>query len=229
MHSAWGLSRDAMAGALVFWLVVALVGCRPSSPSTSISPAEATTDQARALADNPTSMVALRARHPVEREGASCRSDADCEAPLRCISSACAFPPAMTGEVDASTPMVTFVTGSTERLYYLEAAMVPSEQARGLMYRHVMAEDFGMIFVFPDDAPRSFWMMNTFIPLDMIFVRSDGIVDSIVENAEPRTQTSRRSAGPARYVIELNAGEAARYGIAPGTRAILENLPTRSP
>jgi uncharacterized membrane protein (UPF0127 family) len=88
----------------------------------------------------------------------------------------------------------------------------------------------GMIFIFDTDSLRSFWMRNTYLALDMVFVTSEGVVDSFVENAEPRTDTPRRSAGPARFVIELNAGEVARMGLEAGSTVVLEGLaPEASP
>jgi uncharacterized membrane protein (UPF0127 family) len=132
----------------------------------------------------------------------------------------------MTGQWSTSTPLAIFYPQDRpDVMVHLELALTPPQQQRGLMHRRYMREDAGMIFVFPTEEPRSFWMRNTLIPLDMVFVRSDGVVDSLVERAEPLTETSRRSAGPARFVIELNAGRAARIGIQPGDRVELLNLP----
>ena len=174
------------------------------------------------------SVDALRAAHDfvAEAEGAPCQDDRDCQSPLRCLDAGCLFPPAMSGQVTDDLPRVVF---HGDRLadvtYTLELADDAWETTRGLMHRNSMVEDMGMIFVFDGDEPRRFWMRNTFIPLDMVFVRSDGRVDSFVENAAPRTDTGRSSAGPARYVIELNAGEVARMGLQPGSRAEIIGLP----
>ena len=93
------------------------------------------------------------------------------------------------------------------------------------MFRREMAKGWGMIFVFANEAPRSFWMKNTVMALDMIFVRADGVVDSVVASAEPLTLTPRRSTGPATYVVELASGVAALSGIEPGVRLAFDNLP----
>ena len=98
------------------------------------------------------------------------------------------------------------------------------EHTRGLMFRKVLKPDFGMVFIFPDEAKRAFWMRNTLIPLDMLFVRADGTIDSIVENAEPLTLTPRPSAGPAKYVVELNGGDAKAHGFAAGQHVEFLNL-----
>lgn len=93
------------------------------------------------------------------------------------------------------------------------------QQRRGLMFVRTMPETTGMLFIYPDDAIRSIWMKNTYIPLDIVFARSDGRVSSINRNAAPLTLTSRTSNEPVRYVLELNAGTARRLDI--GTRSRL--------
>ena len=93
------------------------------------------------------------------------------------------------------------------------------QQRRGLMFVRTMPETTGMLFIYPDDAIRSIWMKNTYIPLDIVFARSDGRVSSINRDAAPLTLTSRSSNEPVRYVLELNAGTARRLDI--GTRSRL--------
>lgn len=161
----------------------------------------------------------LRQDHDFADEGKACSSDAECGAPLRCADDdACAFPPALTGQADDLTAYVLIETQQADAplRYFIEIAEKQAEQMRGLMYRQLMSEHFGMLFIFQSESPRSFWMRNTFIPLDMLFIESDGDIVSIIENAEPLTETSRRSAGPAKYVLELAGGESARAGIAAG-------------
>jgi uncharacterized membrane protein (UPF0127 family) len=170
-------------------------------------------------------LVSLRANHPVRNEGATCMNDGDCESPLRCVLQSCTFPPAMTGFRTPDSPTVTFQTADGASTYVVELALTPPEQQRGLMHRRTMVADAGMIFVFPDERPRSFWMRNTLIPLDMVFVRADGVVDSIIVGAEPLTESPRPSTGPARFVIELNAGETVSIGLRPGDRMISANVP----
>ena len=131
----------------------------------------------------------------------------------------------MSGALTDDTPYVEFDgTRLSPARYHLEVADEGHELARGLMHRFSMVEDMGMIFIFDTEGPRSFWMRNTFIPLDMVFVTADGVVDSFVENAAPRTDTPRPSDGDARYVIELNAGEVARMGLEPGSTVALSGL-----
>ena len=145
-------------------------------------------------------LAELRSAHTVTDEGEQCTTDVDCDSPLRCLEEVCHWPLAMTGDIDDATPMVIFVGERMEARYFLEVASESWELARGLMHRRTMVGDCGMLFVFDADSPRSFWMRNTYIPLDMVFVTDAGIVDSSVENAEPRTETRRLSDGPARFM-----------------------------
>ncbi|HNU69974.1 MAG TPA: DUF192 domain-containing protein, partial [Myxococcota bacterium] len=120
----------------------------------------------------------------------------------------------------ASMPVVKgrFInSGATTQAFELEVARTDAQREHGLMFRQSMDPGRGMLFVFDGDAPRSFWMKNTYIPLDMIFASSDGIVVGIVENAAPLTLNERRCDVPARFVIELNAFQAARHGIKVGS------------
>ena len=97
-----------------------------------------------------------------------------------------------------------------------EIADDPQERNRGLMYRQALGEREGMLFVFPAPAALSFWMKNTLIPLDIIFIRPDRTILGIVAEAAPRTLTPRQVRGRSQYVLELAGGEAARLGFAPG-------------
>lgn len=88
---------------------------------------------------------------------------------------------------------------------------------QGLMYRRTMAENQGMLFKFPNSEMRSFWMKNTYLPLDIIYVDSQKKVVSIQKNTTPLSTQSLPSTGPAQYVVEVNAGFCDAYGIGPGT------------
>ena len=94
------------------------------------------------------------------------------------------------------------------------------QQRRGLMFVRSMPERTGMLFIYTADDIRSMWMKNTYIPLDMVFARSDGSVSSVIHRAEPHTLISRASIEPVRYVLELNAGTARRLGIGSRSRLI---------
>ncbi len=90
----------------------------------------------------------------------------------------------------------------------VELARSPLEREQGLMYRRSLADDSGMLFFMPDRRPWQFWMRNTLIALDMIFIDEDWRVAGVVARAAPLTETSRGVAAPSRYVLELAAGQA---------------------
>ena len=103
--------------------------------------------------------------------------------------------------------------------FTVELAQTPEEQSLGLMFRDSLPADHGMLFLFPGEARRSFWMKNTRIPLDIFYFDAERKLVSVAENAQPcRTQRCPPypSAAPARYVLELRAGTAAELGVRPG-------------
>jgi uncharacterized membrane protein (UPF0127 family) len=103
--------------------------------------------------------------------------------------------------------------------FTVELAESQQKQALGLMFRDSMPDDHGMLFIFPAEGFRSFWMKNTRIPLDILYFDEDLKLVSVAENAQPcrtRRCPSYPSDGPAKYVLELNAGKAAELGLRPG-------------
>ena len=105
------------------------------------------------------------------------------------------------------------------KTFKVEIADTAEKQALGLMFRDSMADDEGMIFVFPNEAPRSFWMKNTRIPLDIMYFDKDLKMVSISADTPPCRVSrcpSYPSTGPAMYVLELNAGKASELGVGPG-------------
>ncbi len=109
-------------------------------------------------------------------------------------------------------------TKSGVHVFAVEMASTPEEQAKGLMFRRHLPEGQGMLFDFHREQPTSFWMKNTYIPLDMIFIRGDGRILRIAENTVPLSEALVTSGGPVRAVLEVNAGTARKLGIAPGDR-----------
>lgn len=114
--------------------------------------------------------------------------------------------------------------GKTHR-FTVELAITPQQQMQGLMFRRQMAADAGMLFVYQRPEPAAFWMRNTFIPLDMIFIGPDGRILNIAERTVPQTDTPVPSAGPVKGVLELNGGATSRLGIKPGDRVRHSSLP----
>ncbi len=106
--------------------------------------------------------------------------------------------------------------GSELATVRVEIARTEAEQELGLMYRNHLDPDAGMIFVFAGSEPRTFWMKNTEIPLDMVFADANARVVGIVANAEPYTETPRAVDAPAEYVLEVNGGFCVAHHVASG-------------
>jgi len=123
---------------------------------------------------------------------------------------------------------LAIVTDAGRHEFKVEVALTPEQRGQGLMFRRDMARDAGMLFDFgarPDRA--SMWMKNTYIPLDMLFIRSDGKIESIAERTVPHSLEAISSRGPVRYVLELNGGTAARLGIGSGDRVEIQKSDAR--
>jgi uncharacterized membrane protein (UPF0127 family) len=103
-------------------------------------------------------------------------------------------------------------------VFAVEIAENDAERAKGLMYRKELPEGQGMLFDFHREQEVSFWMQNTYIPLDMVFIRADGRILRIAENTEPLSTKLIPSGGPVRAVLEVIGGTTRKLGIAPGDR-----------
>jgi uncharacterized protein len=111
---------------------------------------------------------------------------------------------------------IATATGTHE--FQVEIARDEASRARGLMDRRFMPADHGMLFEFDREAPEAFWMKDTYIPLDMIFISRAGVVTNIVANAEPLSERAIPSGPPCMAVLELNGGAAATIGLKVGDR-----------
>jgi uncharacterized membrane protein (UPF0127 family) len=100
----------------------------------------------------------------------------------------------------------------------VEIAQLEDERMRGLMYRHSMGEDSGMWFVFETDSVQKFWMKNTCIPLDMVFVGADNVIVGIEENVPTLNENTYTAGCMARYVLETNAGWTRKHGVKAGQK-----------
>lgn len=109
-------------------------------------------------------------------------------------------------------------TAKGPQRFRVELADNDQSRARGMMFRTSMAPDAGMLFDFRQEQMVSFWMRNTLLPLDMLFIKADGTILNIHQRAIPRDETGINSAGPVRAVLEVNGGTAARLGIKAGDR-----------
>lgn len=115
-------------------------------------------------------------------------------------------------------PLTIRTAAGKDLRFTVEIARTAEEQAQGLMNRESLAPDHGMIFPFPSPREASFWMKNTLIPLDMIFIREDGTIARIESNTVPLSLEPVLSFEPVSAVLELAGGRAAELGVQPGDR-----------
>jgi len=111
---------------------------------------------------------------------------------------------------------LSIVTAKGEAKFEVEIAKTPTQQAQGLMYRRSMPANAGMLFVYTRPQPVSYWMKNTFIPLDMIFIGANGRIVNIRQRTVPHSLVPVRSKGKVQAVLELNGGTTSRLGIKVG-------------
>jgi len=151
--------------------------------------------------------------------------------PARCITPLAADAPAIPpvasvavcpkdpdGIPKAGTGVVTFPDAPSTPKVDVELAVSEKEITRGLMYRRSMPEEHGMLFRLDERREHTFWMHNTCMPLDMLFIDDDGTVVGIVESATPLTDSSRTVGCPSVFVLEVNAGWCRRHGVKPGQK-----------
>jgi uncharacterized membrane protein (UPF0127 family) len=115
----------------------------------------------------------------------------------------------------AQEPLAIVTAAGKRHDFMVEAVSAPADMAKGLMFRTEMPADQGMLFMFAGEGPRSFWMKNTFIPLDIIFIDADGKIRNIGKGVPQSLQTVK-SDGDVLHVLELNAGTAEKLGFGPG-------------
>ena len=123
-----------------------------------------------------------------------------------------------TGEAAVRTETLTIDTSHGPVRLNVEIADTEAERARGLMFRETMADDHGMLFDFPEPEMASFWMRNTVMSLDIIFIGTDGRILNIADHATPYSEASIPAAGLTRGVLEIKAGRAEALGIHAGDR-----------
>ena len=119
---------------------------------------------------------------------------------------------------------VTIVTAQARHQFHVELAVTMESRRKGLMLRPVLARDAGMLFIFPDSRRQGFWMKNTLVPLDMLFIAGDGHIVYVHHNAQPHSLTSIAPQDAAKAVLEINGGLSRRLGIAIGDRILHPSL-----
>lgn len=126
---------------------------------------------------------------------------------------------------DIRDTQVIIETPAGPQAVHVEVVYTQPKIERGLMYREHLAPDAGMLFFMGTEYDWAFYMRNTLIPLDMIFITKDMTIAGVVANAEPKTETLRRVHKPSLYVLEVNGGWAAAHQAAAGAKVRFENLP----
>jgi uncharacterized membrane protein (UPF0127 family) len=166
--------------------------------------------------------------------GVSCSAPApaeDTDSARAHASSSSSAKPVARGDVparlDLATGAVVIDTPAGERRFKVELAVKDTERQRGLMYREKLADDEGMLFLFERQQPLAFWMKNTWIALDMLFITDDLMVLGIVEGAEPLTTSSRKVPGESRFVLELRGGLSSELGLQAGQKVRFEGVPEK--
>jgi len=119
-------------------------------------------------------------------------------------------------EAGVPTEELIIMSKNGKHKFDVEVAVTPQQLTQGLMFRSSMPEDHGMLFLFGMPEERNFWMKNTLIPLDIIYISPQGTINHIHENAVPHDETPLPSKGPTMHVLELNGGLTAKLGIKPG-------------
>jgi uncharacterized membrane protein (UPF0127 family) len=128
------------------------------------------------------------------------------------------FTPGQSAAQTADLQKIEIASRSGTHGFLVELAVTPEETSRGLMFRRELPDGRGMLFDFKTEQELGFWMKNTYIPLDMIFIRADGTIRRIAANTEPLSERTVPSGGPARFVLEVMGGTARRLGIEPGDK-----------
>jgi uncharacterized membrane protein (UPF0127 family) len=137
----------------------------------------------------------------------------------------------MLGSVSAcqAEPKVSIsTTDGKEAVFQVEIADTPAKREMGLQYRRDLAAERGMIFLFPAEAPLSFWMKNTPLPLDMIFINRERKIVGIVEQTVPFSLDPRSVNAPSQYVLEINGGLSKRHGIKAGDTVRFDGMPQQN-
>jgi len=124
-------------------------------------------------------------------------------------------------------PKVVLATPQGDITVAVEVVATEATVERGLMFRQHLPPDQGMLFLMGQERAWSFWMHNTLIPLDMIFIAKDMTIAGIVENAEPRTDTLRQVKAPSVYVLEVNGGYCAAHKVSAGATVRFDGVPPR--
>lgn len=202
--------------------LTALAGCnRTGEPHSSGDAQAAAQPLASAEAATPTEKSAPSSTSKAPQSSVACVVPM-AEAPARRAPKALHCPADPVGPPDSAHAYVNFTDAPGSPRLAVELARTEAEQERGLMYRTHLPEEQGMLFAWNNEAPRTFWMHNTCIPLDMMFIARDGTITGILEQVPTLNDEPRGVPCPAAYVLEVNAGWSRAHGVKPGTKVHVE-------
>jgi uncharacterized membrane protein (UPF0127 family) len=216
-HPGTWYKTGAMHG-LLFLVLMTLIGCgRTEEPASAqrTSPRAAATGRAGPPPSRP---AESRGGDQAAASGAATRCIVQLPAQLPAKAQPAQHCPEdpKPGASRLPTASAVFATTPGQPEVSVELAQEPAARQRGLMYRTELAPDAGMLFSWPDERIRSFWMSNTCIPLDMLFIATDGTIVGILEQVPVLNESSRSIPCPARHVLEVNAGWARAHQVRPG-------------
>jgi uncharacterized membrane protein (UPF0127 family) len=209
------LSRLTFAATL---LLGAAAGCGRAEPDPKTQPTGAPTTAQTAANTQPVTSVATSA--PSTGQPRCVAPWAQQAATQQLPASSCPAEPE--GAPPLAVATVRFLDAPGRPGVRVEVARSNAQRARGLMYRTSLSEDEGMIFVWSEEAPRSFWMHNTCVALDMLFVDREGYIAGILEQVPTLNDLPRAVPCPAQFVIETKAGFCRRHGVSPGQRVAID-------
>lgn len=219
------LAPVRQAGAFGWIAFFSLLGCGQAIREPSAPPERALEDPSPAATAPSKSTTRIRTEpsSPLEAEPGTQADGPRCVMPMQ--SGPEAFPASAQDCPDAPSQHPPLAVGSlrfpdapSAPVIQVERAETQSDRMLGLMYRTALDEDAGMLFSWPSESPRSFWMRNTCIPLDMLFIDRDGYIVGILEQVPTLNELPRRVPCPASRVLEVNAGFSRHHGIEPGQR-----------
>jgi uncharacterized protein len=206
-------------GLVAVILSCVLLGCacnrteEPTAPSSVELPAAPVAPVVEAPTASP-------AAAPTASAPAACIVPLGPPAPIASKAAQCPKDP--TGNLKLALGKITFLDAPGSPQVEVELARDDASRERGLMYRTAMPESRGMLFSWEDERVRNFWMHNTCIPLDMLYVTKDGVIAGILEQVPTLNDAPRGVPCPVAHVLELNAGWARAHGIAPGMKLKIE-------
>lgn len=204
------------------WVLFAIAALGCSRSEESLTPRDVRTPSVPSVA-NPAPSV------PAGPDSGSTAADARCIVPTAATApppaaraTNCPLDPSAGAAPDLPRAYVSFPDAAGAPRIGVEVAREEAQRARGLMYRTELPDQQGMLFSWPNEAQRSFWMRNTCIPLDMLFIALDGTIAGILEQVPTMNEQARSVPCPAAHVLEVNAGWTRRHAVKAGMRMVIE-------